>query len=123
LAPPKGSVIEVFPPIRQNIPLEDWDEQEKMIVAERTKKALPREYTENIEVERLRSPRDFRDQMHLYKGAVYGLSPAVAPTSYFPYKTSVPGLYLAGQTTFPGFGVGSSSISGILAAEALIQNS
>lgn len=67
------------------------------------------------------SPRYYRDRLHLYKGAVYGLSPSADPRKLFPHKTSIPGLYLAGQTTFPGYGVGMAAMSGILSAEALLS--
>jgi len=59
--------------------------------------------------------------LHLYQGAVYGLSPAADPWTLFPHKTPIPGLYLAGQTTFPGFGVANAAMSGIFAAEALSE--
>ncbi|RPI81081.1 MAG: hypothetical protein EHM41_21365 [Chloroflexi bacterium] len=55
------------------------------------------------------------------KGAVYGLSPAAKPNEQFPCQTPIPGLYQAGQTTYPGFGVVFSAISGIFAAERLIK--
>jgi len=34
---------------------------------------------------------------------------------------AINGLYQAGQTTYPGYGVSSAAMSGILAAEALIK--
>jgi phytoene dehydrogenase-like protein len=67
------------------------------------------------------SPKDFQDRMHLFKGALYGLTPAVDPRALFPYDTSVPGLYQAGQTTYPGYGVAPAAMSGIFAAEALMK--
>ncbi|HZX76641.1 hypothetical protein [Lysobacter sp.] len=52
------------------------------------------------------------------RGALYGLSPTVPPAQQFPHRAPVHELYLAGQTTCPGFGVATSLFSGIFAAEA-----
>jgi phytoene desaturase len=82
--------------------------------------ALSRIHELDIAVTRVVTPRSFRDDLHLYEGAVYGLSPAADPRAQFPHRTPIAGLYQAGQTTYPGFGVGSAAMSGILAAEALI---
>ena len=51
-----------------------------------------------------------------------GLSPGAGPLALYPHKTHLPGLFLAGQTTYPGFGAGPAAVSGILAAEALLAN-
>jgi phytoene dehydrogenase-like protein len=59
--------------------------------------------------------------MHLYKGAVYGLSAAADLKAQFPHATQIPGLYQAGQTTYPGFGVAPAAMSGIFAAETLMK--
>jgi hypothetical protein len=60
--------------------------------------------------------------MHLFEGALYGLSPAATPRDQFAHTGAIPGLFLAGQTTFPGYGVGPSMLSGIFAAEALLKS-
>jgi phytoene dehydrogenase-like protein len=59
--------------------------------------------------------------MHLYKGAIYGLSPAADLRAQFPHASQIPGLYQAGQTTYPGYGVGPAAMSGIFAAETLLK--
>jgi len=74
----------------------------------------------DIVVTRVRSPKDFRDGMHLFDGALYGLSPASTPRDQFPHTCAIAGLFQAGQTTFPGYGVGNAMMSGIFAAEALL---
>lgn len=63
----------------------------------------------------------YRDRMHLFGGAVYGLSPGASPAARFPHATPVQGLFQAGQTTYPGYGVGPATMSGIFAAEALMK--
>lgn len=122
LAPSGGSIIEMFYPVRDDLPLEYWDEERKRRLTELAIAALQREYDLKIAVTRIRSPKDFRDSMHLYQGALYGLSPAVTPREQFPHASGIRGLFLAGQTTFPGYGVGAAMMSGIFAAEALLMN-
>ena len=43
----------------------------------------------------------------------------VTPREQFSHTTPIAGLFLACQTTFPGYGVGAAMMSGIFAAEAL----
>ncbi len=120
LAPPGGSIIERFPPIDQEIPVNEWDEAKKEKVVAVVVKALSRLHPLDIAMTRVVSPKDFHDQLNLYQGAVYGLSPVADPSPQFPHHLSIPGLYQAGQTTYPSYGIGPAAISGTLAAEALL---
>ncbi len=121
LAPNGGSIVEMFYPVRADLPLEYWDEARKTSLAESALAVLRRNYDVSVAVTRVRSPKDFRDGMHLFQGALYGLSPASTPRDQFPHSGVIPGLFLAGQTTFPGYGVGAAMMSGIFAAEALLM--
>jgi phytoene desaturase len=121
LAPPGGSIVEMYPPIRQDLPVEAWDAALTEKVVEYAMDALQRRYTLDVAVKRVLTPRDYRKKMHLYQGAVYGLSPTARPSQQFQYQTPIPGLYQAGQTTYPGFGVVFSAMSGIYAAEKLVE--
>jgi phytoene desaturase len=121
LASNGGSVVEMFHPLRQDLALDDWDENKKEQLTASAIRALERHHDLDIAVTRVRSPRDFRDGMNLYDGALYGLSPASGPNEYFAQRTPVRGLYLAGQCTYPGYGVAASVMSGIFAAEALLS--
>ena len=121
LAPPGGSIIELFPAIKQDVPANDWDEQKKEKIVESALSAFSSRYDIDIAVKRVISPKDYQDSMHLYKGAVYGLSPASYPRALFPHNPRIRGLYQAGQTTYPGYGVGAAAMSGIFAAEALLK--
>jgi phytoene dehydrogenase-like protein len=121
LAPRGGSIIEMFLPVKQNLPVDDWDEQKKEKIVASAVRALSRVHDIHIAVKRALSPKDFRDRMHFYKGALYGLSPAVDPRALFPHNPPILGLYQAGQTTYPGYGVGPAAMSGIFAAEALMK--
>lgn len=120
LAPAGGSVIEMYPPVRRDFPIEDWSEEKKEAVLEKAVAALSRVHKLDIAVKRIISPKDFRNNLNLYRGAVYGLSPQVAPWNHFPYRTPIDGLYQTGQTTYPGYSVGRAATSGILTAEALM---
>jgi phytoene dehydrogenase-like protein len=60
--------------------------------------------------------------LNLYDGAIYGVSAAKGLTGLFPHKTPIEGLYLAGQTTYPGLGVPTAALSGIHAGKTLMQN-
>jgi phytoene desaturase len=121
LAPQGCSIIEMFPPIKQEVPVDDWNEQRKERIVESAVKALSRIHKLDIVVKRVLSPKDYRDKMHFYKGAIYGLSPAVDPGALFPHKSPISGLYQAGQTTYPGYGVAPAAMSGIFAAERLMK--
>ena len=121
LASRGGSIIEIFPAIKQDLPADDWDEQKTGKAVESTLQALSRLHNIDIAVKRVLSPKDFQDRLHLYKGAVYGLSPAADLRAQFPHASQIPGLYQAGQTTYPGFGVGFAAMSGIFAADALMK--
>jgi phytoene desaturase len=79
LAPQGGSIIEMYPSIKQDMPANDWDEQKAERMVELTIKALARMHKIDIAVTRVTSPKDFQDRMHLYKGAAYGLSPIAFP--------------------------------------------
>jgi phytoene dehydrogenase-like protein len=74
-----------------------------------------------IAAKRIRSPRDFRDQLNLYNGAIYGVSAAQGITGLFPHQSPIEGLYLAGQTTYPGLGVPTAALSGIQTANLVLK--
>jgi len=96
------------------------DEQDKQAFAESAVRALRRVHDLDIVVSRVRTQKDFRDQMHLYQGALYGLSPAIPPQELFPQRSPIRGLFLAGQSTYPCYGIAPAIMSGIFAAEATI---
>ncbi len=121
LAPPGGSIIEMFPTIRQDMPVDAWDEAATAKVADTAIAALERRHQLDIAVKRVIGPAQYRDDMGLYEGAIYGLSPSADPGKLFAAATKVPGLFQAGQTSYPGYGVSSSALSGVFAADAVLQ--
>lgn len=122
LAPPGGSIIEMFPSIRQDMPVDAWDEKAMGEVADAAIAALARRHPLNIAVKRVTGPMQYRDDLRLYRGAVYGLSPSADISKLFAAVTKVPGLFQAGQTTYPGYGVSASIMSGVFAADEVLQS-
>jgi len=120
LAPAGGSIVEMFPPIDQAMTAADWREVRKEEVAAQAVERLRGLHEIDIAVRRMLSPKEFEEETHLQGGALYGLSPLGGPAALFKHRSPIGGLYLAGQTTWPGFGVASAAMSGVFAAEALI---
>lgn len=124
LAPAGKTVIEFFAPVSGIASASDWtDAMTEQAVAnhiEGLKRKMP---AISIDTIRVLDPIAFARDRHLYEGALYGIAPGAAPDRFFPHRTRIKGLYLAGQTTFPGFGVPSAMISGIQASDALLRDS
>ena len=51
-------------------------------------------------------------------GAIYSISAAKGLTGLFAHKTPIKGLYLSGQTTYPGLGIPTAALSGIQARKS-----
>jgi phytoene desaturase len=122
LAPNGCSIVEMFPTISQEMAPDDWNEARKEDIAAQAVELLRRDHKIDIAVSRILSPKEFQDGTHLYAGALYGLSPIASPAALFKQHTPIRGLYQAGQTTWPGFGVVGAGVSGVLAAETLIRD-
>lgn len=117
LAPEGGSVVEMYCPVGRDATV---DQSAAERIADEAIEALSRRVHLDIAVRRVRGPEQFQTDLHLVNGALYGLSPAVSPLDLFPRRTPVRGLFLAGQTTYPGYGVGGATMSGVLAAEEIV---
>lgn len=122
LAPSGCSIVEMFPSISQELAPDDWNEARKEDVAAQAVERLRRDHKVDIAVCRVLSPKEFQDGAHLYAGALYGLSPVAGPAALFKHRTPIRGLYQAGQTTWPGFGVVGAGLSGVFAAGTLIRD-
>lgn len=121
LAPQGGSVVELYSAIRSDEPANAWDEDRSRNMADSAIRWLSDRHELHIVASRIRSPRDFQQQLRLHEGAVYGLSPTAGALGLFPHRSPIPGLFLAGQTTYPGFGIPTSALSGIYSANALLS--
>ncbi|HSB88956.1 MAG TPA: NAD(P)/FAD-dependent oxidoreductase [Anaerolineales bacterium] len=122
LAPEGGSVVEIYPAIRSDEPVEAWDEDRTRRLADAAIEWLSKRHHLDIATRRIRSPRDFQEQLRLPQGAIYGVSPAGGAQALFGHRSPIPGLFLAGQTTLPGFGVAPSALSGIICAQTMMSN-
>ncbi len=120
LAPAGKSIIELYAPVSGAGEERPWTEADTAVAVEQQLAALRRQLPAlHIETCRVIDPIAFARDRHLYKGALYGIAPGTPPQHHFPHRSGIAGLALAGQTTFPGFGVPSALLSGIMAAEAL----
>lgn len=122
LAPSGCSVLEYFPVISRGGPVDAWSTERVEQFGRTCVEWLQDQFQINIAAIRVRSPREFRDQLSLYEGAVYGVSPAKGVAGLFPHRSPIQGLYLAGQTTYPGLGVPTAALSGIHAANAILKS-
>jgi phytoene dehydrogenase-like protein len=122
LAPAGGSLVELYPPVSQTDPAEAWDTARKERLAESAIEWLRSRHSLEIVVRRVRSPLDFQTELHLPGGAIYGIDPTGGPLALFPQRTPLPGLLLAGQSTFPGFGVPTAAVSGLRAARMAFKH-
>ncbi len=122
LAPASGSIVEFAPVTQQRETLQSWSNERKHRLTNEAIEWLRTRMDMNIVVNRIRSPREFESQLNLYRGAIYGVSAAKGLTGLFPHKTPITGLYLAGQTTFPGLGVPTAALSGIHASNILLRD-
>lgn len=120
LAPAGGAVIELFAPVSGIGSASEWTQaMTDEAVANHLAALHARVPGLSVEVARVMGPQEFARERHLYEGALYGIAPGAAPNAFFPHRSGLSGLYLAGQTTYPGYGVAAAIQSGILAAEAL----
>lgn len=123
LAPENKTVIEFFAPAGAVASASDWtDTMTEQAVANHIDGLRQKISGLSIETIRVLDPNTFVRDRHLYEGALYGIAPGAAPAQFFPHRTQIKGLYLAGQTTFPGYGVPSAMLSGIQASDALLHD-
>jgi len=99
-----------------------WDSDRKSYLADSAIKWLGTRHALEIAVRRVRSPLDFQSELHLPGGAIYGVDPAAGPLALFPQRSPLPGLFLAGQSTFPGFGIPTAALSGLRAARLAFEH-
>lgn len=121
LAPEGNAIIEMFAPAPPKASAAAIGADEVAEIAGRYIDAVSAEMPFRTLGWRVAGPADFVRERHLYEGALYGLSPGAAPADYFPRAAGLPGLYLAGQTTYPGYGVPTAMLSGLHAADAILR--
>ncbi|UNP29603.1 phytoene desaturase family protein [Lysobacter gummosus] len=123
LAPQNKAVIEFFAPVSGIASASDWSRELTKQTVENFIEGLRQKLPAlSIDTLRVLDPNTFATDRNLYEGALYGIAPGAAPGQFFPHSTRIQGLYLAGQTTFPGYGVPSAMLSGIQASDALLRD-
>ena len=123
LAPRGMSVLELYAPATGIQSASEWTKTMTQTLVSNSLHALQlRVPGLSIKCIRVMDPHDFARRRHLHEGALYGIAPGTTPDKFFPHRSGLCGLYLGGQTTFPGYGVPSAILSGIQAAEALLKD-
>ena len=123
LAAQGGSIVELFAPVSGIETASQWTRAMTEASVDAYLEGLRRKLPGwSVETMRVLDPGDFATQRHLFEGALYGVAPGATPNQFFPHRLPIGGLYLAGQTTFPGYGVPSALWSGIQAADALLED-
>ena len=123
LAPAGRGIVECFAPVSGIASASEWTPEQTEIAVEHHLEGLRQRWPAlSVETIRVIDPVGFRDRRHLYEGALYGVAPGTPPQQLFPRRPGIDGLYLAGQTTFPGYGVAPAALSGLQAAEALLHD-
>jgi len=123
LAPEGRSIVESFAPVSGIASASDWTPERTTDVVEHHLEGLRQRWPGlSVEATRVIDPVGFQDQRHLYEGALYGVAPGAPPQQLFPHRPGIDGLYLAGQTTFPGYGVAPSVLSGLQAAQGVLHD-
>lgn len=118
LAPANRNIIELYAPATGTHSASEWGRGMTDAVVGNYLEALKKRAPGiTIETARVIDPRDFAIERHLYEGALYGIAPGASPDTFLPHRTQIRGLYLGGQTTFPGYGVPSAILSGIQSAD------
>jgi phytoene desaturase len=92
----------MYPPIRQDLPVEERITENTDAIVKAALCSIRKRFELDIVVKRVITPKDFQERMQIYKGAVYGLSPAIDPRKQFPHKTSIKGLFQAGANNLAG---------------------
>ncbi len=111
LAPPGGESFYVLAPVPHlGSARIDW-ERESAGYAARILAALETllpGLRQEIVVQRVFTPVDFRDQLNAFQGSAFSVAPRLAQSAYFrPHNRDpeIPGLYIVGAGTHPGAGV------------------
>lgn len=129
LAPEKKSTIYVLVPVPNNKSHIDWDKEKinfrnKVIDALETRGGF-KGLRENIEVEKIITPKDWSDEHSVYLGATFNLAHNVSQMLYFrPHNEfeEFKNCYLVGGGTHPGSGLPTIYESGRISAELIMKN-
>jgi len=111
LAPPGCDAFYVLSPVPHLDADVDWTtraEPYRQAIARRLEATLLPGLEGEVISSRIMTPLDFRDRLLSYKGAAFGMEPALTQSAWFrPHNRSedIDGLYLVGAGTHPGAGL------------------
>lgn len=129
LAPEGKSAIYVLVPAPNLDATIDWDVEKNryrdLIMKSIVAKTEMHDIEQHIERERVITPKDWEQEITVYKGAVFNLSHTIGQMLYLrPHNRfdDLPGLYLVGGGTHPGSGLPTIIESGIIAADLIFRD-
>jgi phytoene desaturase len=111
LAPPGCDAFYVLSPVPHLDAKVDWRaraETYRLAISRHLSATLLPDLERHVISSRLLTPLDFRDRLSSYKGAAFGLAPALSQSAWFrPHNRSedIERLYLVGAGTHPGAGL------------------
>jgi phytoene desaturase len=111
LAPPGCDAFYVLSPVPHLDGNIDWHskaEVYRLAIARHLSSTLLPDLEKHVVSSRMMTPLDFRDRLLSYKGAAFGLAPALLQSAWFrPHNQSedIESLYLVGAGTHPGAGL------------------
>jgi phytoene desaturase len=111
LAPPGCDAFYVLSPVPHLDADVDWltaAEPYRRSISRHLSRTLLPGLEDSVISSRIMTPLDFRDRLLSYKGAAFGMAPALTQSAWFrPHNRSedIDGLFLVGAGTHPGGGV------------------
>ncbi|WP_130806420.1 phytoene desaturase family protein [Senegalia massiliensis] len=127
---PKGkSTIYILVPVPNNTSNIDWEKEkyefrDKVLNILETRGGFT-DLRKHIEVERMITPKNWEEEMNVYKGAVFNLGHNISQMLYFrPHNKfeELDDCYLVGGGTHPGSGLPTIFESGIITSKLLEEN-
>ncbi len=123
LAPRGKSAVYVLVPVPNNFSGIDWDEEKagfrkKVLDSIETKTSF-KGISDNIEVEKIVTPKEWENEYNVYKGATFNLAHNIRQMLYFrPHNRfeELQNCYLVGGGTHPGSGLPTIYLSSMISA-------
>ncbi|TYQ16918.1 UNVERIFIED_CONTAM: phytoene desaturase [Acetivibrio alkalicellulosi] len=127
LAPSDKSALYILVPVANNSSNIDWDKEKddfrNLIFDKIEEKTELKNLRDNIEVEKIITPKDWESEYHVYKGATFNLSHKLFQMLYFrPHNQfeEFKNCYLVGGGTHPGSGLPTIYESGRISANLIM---
>lgn len=128
LAPAGKSTIYVLVPVANLEANINWQEQKQafrdLVIQKIMERTEMKDLAEHIEVERIITPDDWRNEINVYKGAVFNLAHNLGQMLYLrPHNKfeTIPNLFIVGGGTHPGSGLPTIIESGRITADLITE--